>query len=346
METFTETKIYEDMERNNKIKNIDIKPTTAKAYVRNVIKLLKLINANSYSALITEFHKLTEFFKKEENGKRLYSDNTIKNYINCILMVGSWDLCKDINPDKIEPIIDYYSQTKEKINNKQMDNTKPNDAEWITTKDFDNILKKMRKQVDNNGTTEQLQDFIIMLLYSGKWIRPLRNDYAGMYFSKIHHEVKDHNYIWVQENKDTSDNVLDRRFTIVLNDDKVSKHYGAKEYKIAKLTILSNYLDLLYERRGDMVDGFTPTAATIIKRDFLVNPQDNKPMSKNNLTKNLQRITQTWLNKKVSTSALRHMYISNLDHNKTTNKKLAQIAKDMRHSIKTQQQNYKLVDAN
>jgi len=344
METFTETKINEDMERNNLATQTEIKPSTARAYVRNIIKLLKLINGTSYSSLITEFDKLKDFFSQKQNDKPLFSDNTIKNYLNCILMVRSWDLCKDINSNQVEPIINYYTQVKEKILNNKLDNvkTEKQQEEWINPKEFNTILKKMRKQVDNNGTPEQLQDFVIMLLYSGKWIRPLRNDYAGMYFSHLKKESS--NYIWVQENKDASDNVIDRRFTIVLNDDKVSKHYGAKEYKIAKLTILSNYLDLLYQQRDNKLDGFIDYDPHC-KRDFLVNPQDNNPMSKNNLTKNLQRITQTWLNKKVSTSALRHMYISNLDYNKITNKKLNQIAKDMRHSIKTQQENYKVVDA-
>ncbi len=67
-------------------------------------------------------------------------------------------------------------------------------------------------------------------------------------------------------------------------------------------------------------------------------------MSKNNLTKYLQNLFYSYLNKKVSSSMLRSIYISNLDFNKLSNKKLTKIAKEMNHNIKSQQLEYKKVE--
>ena len=302
-----------------------------------------MINANSYSALIMDFNKLKQFFFQKENDKPLFSDNTIKNYCNCIVMVSNWDICnQNALIKEMKDINDFYVMIKERINQKKLDNVKTDKQEenWISTKEFDDLIKRMRKHIDNckGSTPEDLQDFVIMLLYSGKWIKPLRNDYAGMFFTNEYNANElypKQNYIKVDITKDLSNNNLSHKFSIVLNDDKVSKHYGSKTYNINKQSVLSTYMADLYNHRND-------SASESIY--LLVNPQDNLPMSKNNLTKNLQRISKYWLNKKVSTSALRHMYISNLDHNKTSNKKLAEIATDMRHSLPTQQQNYKIVD--
>ncbi len=344
VEPYTEQKIYDDMERNNKAKSIVIKDTTAKAYVRNIIKLMKMINANSYLQLVNNFKEIKKkFIEKIDETKPLYSDNTIKNYCNCIVMVSGWDICADKLTDAdITDLNEYYLMIKERINQKQLDNVKTEKQEenWISTKEFDDLLKKMRKHIDNSkgATPEDLQDFVIMLLYSGKWIKPLRNDYAGMFFTNEYNANElypKQNYIKVDITKDLSNNDTSHKFTIHLNDDKVSKHYGSKIYNINKQSVLSTYLTDLYKHRNE-------SAKESIY--LLVNPQDNQPMSKNNLTKNLQRITKTWLNKKVSTSAMRHMYISNLDHNKTSNTKLAKIATEMRHSLPTQQQNYKIVE--
>ena len=121
MEGYTEDKIYADMERNNKINNVEIKPTTGKAYVRNIIKLMKMINANSYSALIMDFNKLKQFFFQKENDKPLFSDNTIKNYCNCIVMVSNWDICnQNALIKEMKDINDFYVMIKERINQKKI----------------------------------------------------------------------------------------------------------------------------------------------------------------------------------------------------------------------------------
>ena len=105
---------------------------------------------------------------------------------------------------------------------------------------------------------------------------------------------------------------------------------GSKTYKINKSSILNKYLNKLINIR--LEEG----------KDYLLENADGNRLSTNGLTKLLQKIFLTHFNKKISSSDLRHIYISNLSPD-LTNKKLDKIAKDMRHSIETQQMIYKKV---
>ena len=58
-------------------------------------------------------------------------------------------------------------------------------------------------------------------------------------------------------------------------------------------------------------------------KDYLLENSENERMSCNGLTKHLQRIFLTHFGKKISSSSLRHIFISNLSP-QLTNKKLDQ----------------------
>ncbi len=105
---------------------------------------------------------------------------------------------------------------------------------------------------------------------------------------------------------------------------------GSTTYKINKSSILNKYLNKLINIRLEEEKNY-----------LLENTEDNR-LSTNGLTKLLQKIFLTHFNKKISSSDLRHIYISNLSPD-LTNKKLDKIATDMRHSIQTQQMIYKKV---
>ena len=95
---------------------------------------------------------------------------------------------------------------------------------------------------------------------------------------------------------------------------------GSKTYKINKSSILNKYLNKLIDIR------------LAENKDYLLENTEDNRLSTNGLTKLLQKIFLTYFNKKISSSDLRHIYISNLSPD-LTNKKLDKIAKDMRHSI-------------
>mgnify|MGYP003667066490 FL=1 len=110
-----------------------------------------------------------------------------------------------------------------------------------------------------------------------------------------------------------------------------------KKYTIPKRSVLNRLLTDLYQFR--MEDGVA---------HFLENPGIKKEltsMSKNNLTKYLQNLFNSYLNKKVSSSMLRSIYISNLDFNKLSTGKLKKISNDMTHSFDTQQTDYKKLES-
>jgi len=100
--------------------------------------------------------------------------------------------------------------------------------------------------------------------------------------------------------------------------------------KINKSSILNKYLNKLINIRLED------------NKDYLLENTEDNRLTPNGLTKLLQKIFKTYFDKKISSSDLRHIYISNLSPD-LTNKKLSKIAEDMRHSIETQQKIYKKV---
>tara|TARA_R110000787_G_scaffold112077_3_gene221011 strand:+ start:1020 stop:1562 length:543 start_codon:yes stop_codon:yes gene_type:complete len=180
----------------------------------------------------------------------------------------------------------------------------------------------MRKNIDKNEIDKNtLQDFILLLLYEGKYIVPLRNNYATLHITEP------------QESLLSSENYLickDGKNEILINSDKVDKKMGSAKYKINKSSILNKYLNKLLEIRKSE------------DKDYLLENADGERLSCNGLTKLLQKIFKLHFDKKISSSNLRHIFISNLSPN-LTNKKLDSISKSMRHSLTTQQQIYKKV---
>ena len=137
----------------------------------------------------------------------------------------------------------------------------------------------------------------------------------------------DGNYLYINEEDHT-----EKYF--ILNDYKTQRHYGKKKYNIPRRSILNRLLTELYEfREDDNVDHFLQNSGI----------NEPTPMTKNNLTKYLQKLFSDYLDKKVSTSMLRSIYISNLDFNKLSTGKLKKIASDMTHSFENQQMEYKKV---
>ncbi len=120
------------------------------------------------------------------------------------------------------------------------------------------------------------------------------------------------------------------RMKLLINCDKVDKKMGTATYKINKSSILNKYLNKLLEIRKS--EG----------KDYLLENSENERLSCNGLTKLLQKIFLTHFGKKISSSSLRHIFISNLSPT-LTNKKLDSISKSMRHSLSTQQNIYKKV---
>ena len=154
---------------------------------------------------------------------------------------------------------------------------------------------------------DTIQQHLILLLYTE--IPPIRNDYAQMkvYYNK---EVKGENYIHLKKK------------LIFLSKYKTSKTYGEKQIEIpAKVVkIVRRWVDITGNEY------------------LLINIRDRNPMTNNGLTKYLNKIFKP---KKVSTTLLRKLYLSEkypVIHNRKDMKKDAYI---MGHSLETQQGIYR-----
>ena len=325
-----------DAIKNNKIaKNkpqTEPKPSSIKIYKEQLKKLYSIVNTetditmNGISKIITNFIDIKKMLDKSESD---YSDNTKKNYINNVLNIilyitdiDKYHKLKSGKLDKItQAITEYWQELIDRVNNKNLENTK-DPKTHIDSEEFSKVIKNMRKNIDKNEIDKNtLQDFILLLLYEGKYIPPLRNNYATL------------NITEPQESLLSSENYLickDGKNEILINSDKVDKKMGSAKYKINKSSILNKYLNKLLEIRKSE------------DKDYLLENADGERLSCNGLTKLLQKIFLKYFDKKISSSNLRHIFISNLSPN-LTNKKLDKIATSMRHSLQVQKSTYKKV---
>ena len=329
----------------------NVKATSYKLYKQSLKKLLEIqktpfadigdsdtlteliqsdFSLSNISSLINNFSNLKDkLLKKGKNKKVLYENNTIKNYLSALNFIKqSPALEKLLKDDSKALLYEFFGIIKDKIKQAQLDNKKSDKEKenWLSQKELETLEKTLKNEYKKNKSKDLLQKLILVILYRGKIIRPLRNDYAEM---SIKNDIdSDNNYLFI-DNEDHSIKYF------ILNDYKTQRHYGKKKYNIPKRSILNRLLTELYEfRTEDDVNHLLENPG--IKKELTA-------MNKNNLTKYLQKLFDTYLKKKVSSSMLRSIYISNLDFNKLSNKKLTKIAKDMNHSFTTQQEEYKKV---
>ena len=308
------------------------KPSSIKIYKEQMKKLYSIVNTETaitldgIAKIITNFIDIKKMLDKSESD---YSDNTKKNYINnvlnIILYITDIDKYHKLKPAKLDKITqaitEYWQQLVDKVNNKNLENTK-DPKTHIESEEFTKVIKNMRKNIDKNEINKStLQDFILLLLYEGRQIVPLRNNYATLHITQPQDSLlSSENYLICKDGKNE----------ILINSDKVDKKMGSATYKINKSSILNKYLNKLIEIRRS--EG----------KDYLLENADGERLSCNGLTKLLQKIFKLHFGKKLSSSNLRHIYISNLSP-QLTNKKLDSISKSMRHSLSTQQNIYKKV---
>jgi len=329
-----------------------VKPSSYKLYKQSLKKLLEIqkssfadlgenntlptleesdYSINNISSLINNFSDLKDKLTKKINKKQVYENNTIKSYLSGLNFIKtSPQLEKILKEDSLALLYEFFGIIKDKIKKASLDNkfSKKEEENWLSQEELESLEKLLKKEYKSNPNKDLLQKLILVILYRGKIIRPLRNDYAGMIISNdIDSEG---NYLFIDEEDHSSK-------YFILNDYKTQRHYGKKKYNIPKRSILNRLLTELYSYRlEDDVNHLLESPG--IKKQLT-------SMTKNNLTKYLQNLFQKHLNKKVSSSMLRSIYISNLDFNKLTNKKLTKIATDMNHSFTTQQEEYKKIES-
>lgn len=307
-----------------KILKPKIKDTSINSYLRNIKKISKeLFNSDKPSI---------NYFKDFDSVKKYVSLMTSiasqKNMITAILvLIKSYEISEDI----IKLYIIFHKELSNSQEESYLDNIKTarEEKNWISRKDIQdkiyflkNILDKWKSKKIDRKYIDLYQQYLVINLYT--LLPPLRNDYV---VAKVIKDIdfekdetcidKDFNYI----------NLTTKR--LLLCKYKTDKHYGIKTIDLPE-----ELLNIILEWE-------------IIKHSFykeklthnflLLNTTNLSPMKYNTLTKYINKI---FIPKKISSTLLRKIYLSEKYPVVTTYRDQAFDAMVMGHSLNTQKMVY------
>jgi len=270
-----------------------LKNNTVKQYVNNLNKLKKIFDADDY-----------DFLDKPENVMDKLSDLhylSQRNMLNSIIV-----LLSALNHDKkYDDLMEEYGKKRDELNDKYSDEQKSGIISDKQSKNFATIedvfeminkmsddLKSIKKKNKDDITKKEnqlLQAFTLFNIYARM---PFRNDVAGMeainqsaYKKLSEQEKKENNYLVVPSKGN---------LYFVLNKYKTSKKYEELDLPIedkALRKILRYYLK---------INGM----------GILFKTSTGKPLTRIELSKTLIKYSQKYMNKSISTTLLRKIYLS------------------------------------
>ena len=297
----------DEIKKKIKEERSNIKENSLNAYLSNIKRIFKDVFDNEI-----DIKKFNQFVKVKKYLDEL-NPATRKNIMTSIIVLLK---AYNINKKTLKKYEKYFEEIVVDFEN-NYDNQEKSEKEkknWITKNELDkkiNDLEENINEIDFENLTKTNEDIIqqhlILKLYSE--IPPIRNDYAQM---KVYHNknIKGENYIDLTNKK------------IILNNYKTDKTYGEKQIELN-----NNIIQLI--KRWINITG---------NEYLLINIRDKNPMTSNGFTKYINKIFKP---KKVSTTILRKLYLSEkypVIHNRKDMKKDAYI---MGHSISTQQSIYR-----
>lgn len=298
----------------------NIKDNSVKMYVSNLEKLKKLFDTDNYDFLKDE----KKVLEKLDN----LSDNTIRNYLNAILIY----LMAVNDKGKLDNEVKIYTDLRDNLNKKYEDDQASGKISEKQKNNFVDISeiykmietmgkeikdKKIKKKEDLTSKDKQLlMTYIILNIY----VRlPFRNDIAGMEsISK-----RQYNKLSVEEKKAKNYLVVEKsKMTMILNKYKTSKKY--EENKIDVPKDLEKLLRLYIRIHGMGV---------------LLTTSTGNPLTRNALSQLLIKTSKKYMDgKSISTTLLRKIYLSSKYSDVKDD--MEQDAKVMGHSVSTAQKVY------
>jgi hypothetical protein len=287
------------------------------------------LKVNSINTYLTNIHKLNRHFnnldKTDTNITNLdflenfddvmneinkETNNTKKNRLIAIVCIlKSLDKDKDL----IKKYQDEMTNTalEQQTKDKKQELTEKQKKNWVDYEDiikltnilFDKIRLGKILEKDNLNRSEYnlLQEYILIRFYINF---PIRNDLNNV---KVINDKKDddkeNNFLLVENNK----------MTFILNKYKTDKIYGSIKYDIDKKFSKIINIFLKHNKSGY----------------FITKMNMKDPITSNGITKLLNKIFQNNLNKKISTSMLRHIIITHDKKNDPTIKELEKKKKEI-----------------
>lgn len=309
-------------------KKRNVKPTTMKAYLLNLNKIMKLVDVEP------TINNLDKCLKNPEKVMDSLSDkksSTIRNYLASIVVYLSLDEKNDKLVDIYRKLMDKY----QKENNENIANNKKSDKQeqnWASLSELRKILQTYKKDLDRTGALKKdelnkkdfdtLQKWVVGNLYIGDEENPpLRNDYIMDIIS-----LSDYNRLSEDKRKKQNFLVVKNKLSkfFSLGEFKTSDKFGIKEITVGKT--LNKVLNVWLKYN---------------KTKHLILNSKGEPISPNSLTKLLIKVFEP-TGKSISSSLLRSIYISEKFPVKEDPEKeeKQELASNMLHSVGVQQSIY------
>jgi hypothetical protein len=251
------------------------------------------------------------FFNEREVLKSLEDKEPAvrKTYLSAILaLVGKSH--KKYN-QLLKKDVEVYNKfvDKQEMTQKQKENWKSFEDVKKIVKKYELQAKQVIKQPSGNAKKDReiMEDWLILALTTGVYFPPRRSlDWVNMKFRGFSQESEDYNYMDLKKNK------------FVFNIYKTANKYGRQEVKI-KSRIFKKMVQSYLEMIPDGVD-------------TLLNDLHWEKYTSIRLTQRLNKIFDSH----ISTSMLRHIYLSSALKDAPPLEHLKELAKQMGHSIPQQ----------
>ena len=284
-------------------KKRNVTDSTIKIYRVNIKRLFENVFDGKYDVnQLDDVKKVSEYL----DSLNMHSKKNILAVI--LVIIKAFDLGEDL-------YYNYSELTKKQAelvqsNYDKQEKSKKEEDNWMTMEEIRNVRNKyagLCSKFKNNLDKKDMdlyQKYLVICLYT--MMPPLRNNFANTYFAKTKKDLvnipEKCNYI----------SLYDKQF--VLRSYKTAKHYGDKRLD------LSNDLVKIIRKWGRINS----------TNYLLINLRFNTPMSENRLTKYLNTIFEP---KKVSSSMLRKIYLSNKYPVELSLEEMKKDANAMAHSV-------------
>lgn len=279
-------KVQEDIQKSRP----SLKTNTVKQYETNLNKLKKMHETDNY-----------DFLSKPDNVMDKISHlhyTSQRNHLNAIIV-----LLNALNSDeKYDKLLEEYGKKRDELNDKYSEEQKSGVISEKQSKNFTTI-EEVYKMIDKMGEELKpikkketlsskekalLQVFTIFNIYSRM---PMRNDVAGM------EAINKRNY-----NKLSDEDKKSKNYLVISKDGLffvLNKYKTAKKYEELKLPIEDKSLKKLL-RFYVKVNGM----------GVLFKTSTGNPLTRNALTQLLIKTSKKYMNKSISTTLLRKIYLS------------------------------------
>ena len=289
-----------------KIKQLkpNLKESSINLYITNLKKIYREIECNGRKD-ICNFDNL-DFLNDYDRVMESLADentNTTKNRLIAIVVsLQASGADKKLIEKYQKSMIELAEQSNEQY--KKQEKTDKQKENWVDYEDLvslaNDILKRVKKH--NILTKDELtraeynllQEMVVLRFYLSF---PLRNDLADVkVISSKDEDNKKDNFLLVTPEK----------ISLILNDYKTAKTFGAQEYDIDKKFSKIVRIFLKHNTSGY----------------FITKTNRSQPISANGITKLLNRLFKRELDKTISTSMIRHITVT---YDRKNDKTLAQM---------------------